>query len=66
MCSYEVSSGLYDVDYLEALFDGNEQEIAQIEKSAQSNGFGPLTSCTTVWNYSTIKVQCREWFLCVE
>ena len=58
--SYEVGTGLYDLEYLEALFDKDTEEIAQIEKLAHGDGFGPLVLCSTVWNSNTIKVHCRE------
>ena len=61
LCSYKVSTGLYDIEYLEALFDGDEEEIAQIEKSAHDEDrFGPLAACSTIWNHSSLKVHCRE------
>jgi hypothetical protein len=60
LCSYEVSTGLYDVEYLEALFDGDEGTIAEIENVAYKDGFGPLAACSTVWNHSSVKVHCRE------
>ena len=60
LCSYEVSTGLYDIEYLEALFDGDESAVSETENSAYKNGFGPLASCLTVWNQSSVKVHCRE------
>jgi hypothetical protein len=58
--SYEAGTGLYDLEYLEALFDEDTEEIARIEKLAHGDGFGPLVSCSTAWNPNTIKVHCRE------
>ena len=60
LCSYEVSTGLYDLEYLEALFDHDIEETSQIENFAWDSGFGPLASCSTIWNYNTNKVHCRE------
>jgi hypothetical protein len=60
LCSYKVSMGLYDVEYLEALFDDDKEAITQIEGSACKSGFGPLVSCPTAWNNSSVKVHCRE------
>lgn len=37
---------------MEAVFWGDEQEVAQIEESALSLGYGPLAGCTTVANCS--------------
>lgn len=61
LCSYEASTGLYDTEYLEALFDDDKEEIVRIESAANSNGFGPLTPCSTTWNNNSVKVHCREY-----
>jgi hypothetical protein len=58
--SYEVGTGLYDVEYLEALFDNDMEEITRIENAACNDGFGPLALCSTTWNPNAIKVHCRE------
>jgi hypothetical protein len=58
--SYDPGTGLFDEEYLEALFDGNAEEIAQIEGAANKDGFGPLASCSVVLNHNSIKVHCRE------
>jgi hypothetical protein len=58
--SYEAGTGLYDEEYLEALFDGNTEEITQIEGAAYKDGFGPLASCSMMSNHNSIKVHCRE------
>jgi len=58
--SYEASTGPYDVEYLEALFDNDKEEIARVESTAHSNGFGPLALCSTVWNNNSVKIHCRE------
>ena len=60
LCSYEAGAGLYDVEYLEALFDDDTEEITQTESAAYSNGFGPLAPCSTVCNSSSVKIHCRE------
>jgi hypothetical protein len=59
--SYDAGSGLYDVEYLEALFENDTDEIARIEKVAFNDGFGPLTACSTIWNNNSVKVHCREF-----
>ncbi|KAJ6627739.1 hypothetical protein B0H10DRAFT_1779179, partial [Mycena sp. CBHHK59/15] len=43
-----ISDGSYDINYLEALFYNNEDEIDLIEEAAHGLGFGPQTGCTTV------------------
>lgn len=57
--SYEVGNGLYDMDYLEALFDDDEDEIRRFESTAQKKGYGPLVACSTIANHNSIKVNCR-------
>jgi hypothetical protein len=58
--SYDAGSGLYDLPYLEALFDNDEEEIVRIESAAHSDGFGPLAPCSTAWNNNSVKIHCRE------
>ena len=58
--SYEVGTGLYDVEYLEALFDNDIEEITWIENAACNGRFGPLALCSTTWNPNAIKVHCCE------
>ena len=58
--SYDAGSGLYDLPYLEALFDNDEEEIVQIESAAHSDGFGHLAPCSTTWNNNSVKIYCRE------
>lgn len=57
--SYNISNGLYDLEYLTALFRNDEDAIEEFELTAQTDGFGPLAECSTVANFSTIKVNCR-------
>src|ERR1700683_1328125 len=61
--SYEAGTGLYNTEYLEALFDEDMEEITWIENVAYNAGFGPLASCSTIWNPSSIKVQCCKSIL---
>ncbi|KAF7969705.1 hypothetical protein HWV62_26162 [Athelia sp. TMB] len=60
LCTFEVSSGLYDADYLEALFEGDAEAIDSYEYAARDEGYGPLASCDTVANFNTQKMNCRE------
>ncbi|KAJ7936615.1 hypothetical protein B0H13DRAFT_2303666 [Mycena leptocephala] len=53
-----IADGSYDVGYMEAVFWGDEQEVAQIEESSLSIGYGPLADCTTVANCSQQKAYC--------
>ncbi|KAF8179521.1 hypothetical protein K438DRAFT_1908313 [Mycena galopus ATCC 62051] len=50
--------GSYHVEYMEAIFCGDEQEAALIEESAFNLGYGPLTDCSTVANCSQQKAYC--------
>jgi hypothetical protein len=54
--SYDVSSGLYDVEYLEALFENDTDEIARIEKVA-FNGSDVLCSDLILQNNKIIKCE---------
>ncbi|KAJ6485271.1 hypothetical protein DFH09DRAFT_949026 [Mycena vulgaris] len=53
-----ISSGAYNVDYIEAVITGDEQEASRIEESARELGYGPRVECTTVWNFSKQKANC--------
>ncbi|KAJ6549305.1 hypothetical protein DFH09DRAFT_1281487 [Mycena vulgaris] len=53
-----ISSGAYDIDYIEAVITGDEQEASRIEDSARDLGYGPRVECTTVWNFSKQKANC--------
>ncbi|KAF7965062.1 hypothetical protein HWV62_696 [Athelia sp. TMB] len=58
LCSFEVSNGLYDTDYLEALFEDDGDAISEYENAAMDEGYGPLVSCTNVANFNTQKLNC--------
>jgi hypothetical protein len=60
LINFDVGNGLYNIKYLEALFDGNPEIIHQIESEGSSIGFDPATPCTTVSNISSVKVNCCE------
>ncbi|KAJ7259441.1 hypothetical protein C8J57DRAFT_951375, partial [Mycena rebaudengoi] len=55
---FNITNGSYDIDYLEAVFCGDQQETAQIEEDAYACGYGPLVDCTSVSNFSTQKAFC--------
>ncbi|KAF7968248.1 hypothetical protein HWV62_31541 [Athelia sp. TMB] len=56
--TYTPGGGLYDTEYLEALFDEDTDTIRRFEVAAQEAGYGPLTSCTHVTNHTSIRVNC--------
>jgi hypothetical protein len=43
---------LYYLDYIEAYFNKDSEEVDWIEESASVLGYGPLVECTTVTNFS--------------
>lgn len=51
-------NGLLDTDYLEALFLGDHDAMAEYENAAVDNGIGPQVSCVMVQNFSSVKVNC--------
>ncbi|KAJ6477108.1 hypothetical protein C8R47DRAFT_393343 [Mycena vitilis] len=53
-----ISDGSYDIEYLEALFSGDEEDVSYIEEAGVGLGYGPLVECTTVCNYSSQKTLC--------
>ncbi|KAJ7161781.1 hypothetical protein C8R43DRAFT_947296 [Mycena crocata] len=56
---YSVGSGAYNVDYIEAVITGDDEEAARIEAIAEDQGYGPLVECTTVANHSTQRIFCN-------
>ncbi|KAJ7019408.1 hypothetical protein C8F04DRAFT_335710 [Mycena alexandri] len=53
-----IGDGSFHVEYMEAIFCGDEQEAARIEESALNLGYGPLTDCSTVANCSQQRAYC--------
>jgi hypothetical protein len=60
LINHDVGSGLYDTDYLEALFLGDEGEVSRLEKEVFAEDEGPVLACSMVSNSSSIRVCCRE------
>jgi hypothetical protein len=60
---YFPNEGSVDIDYLEALFDGDPTLASDWEHTAQSLGYGPLAECTTVSNFSSQRIVCRAFSL---
>ncbi|KAF9029442.1 hypothetical protein BDZ89DRAFT_1249203 [Hymenopellis radicata] len=48
----------YDMEYLEAVLEEDDEEITRIESEAESAGYGPLATCSTVVNFSSKRVVC--------
>lgn len=56
---YGIAKGLYNVKYLEALFSKDAEAIEEFEEEAATlDSVGPLVSCKSIANTSTIKVNC--------
>ena len=53
--------GLYDIDYLEALFHEDHKLIQEIEENYAPDGLGPLGPCLTMLNFNSMKVNCRKY-----
>lgn len=56
-----IGNGYYDAEYIEAVLCEDTEEIDRIEVAAEALGYGPLTICTTVSNFSLQKAFCREY-----
>lgn len=59
--NHTVANGSYDVDYIEAVFLGDNSEVARIEEDARELGYGPLSTCSTVLNHSSQRLICRAF-----
>ena len=57
---YSVASGPFDFDYLEAAFNNDTEKLREYETLALQDGFGPLASCNTIANPSSVRVHCRQ------
>ncbi|KII92936.1 hypothetical protein PLICRDRAFT_103444 [Plicaturopsis crispa FD-325 SS-3] len=53
-----LNNGSYDLRYLEAVLEEDAEEVDAIELAAQRLGYGPLVQCSTVSNFSEVKVFC--------
>ncbi|KAG6818704.1 hypothetical protein H0H93_002634 [Arthromyces matolae] len=58
LINYEAGGGLYDTAYLTALFWNDTLQLKIIEESDATEGYGPLVSCSTVYNVTQNKVMC--------
>ncbi|KZP03615.1 hypothetical protein FIBSPDRAFT_768689, partial [Athelia psychrophila] len=56
--SHTPASGLYDTEYLEALFDNDTVNISRFEAAAKADGYRPLAPCTSISNASSVKFNC--------
>ncbi|KAF7975392.1 hypothetical protein HWV62_9607 [Athelia sp. TMB] len=56
--TYNPGSGLYNTEYLEALFHEDAEAVSKFELAAKANGYGPLAPCTYVANHTSVRVNC--------
>lgn len=54
---------LFDLEYIDAYFNEDTDEIDRIEISAAEMGYSPCVTCTTVTNFCSQQVCCRELML---
>ncbi|KAJ7169084.1 hypothetical protein C8R43DRAFT_1120974 [Mycena crocata] len=48
----------YDLEYMEAFFHEDQEELDRIEEAASLCGYGPLADCTHVANFSLQRFHC--------
>lgn len=53
-----IGNGRFDTEYLEALLTGDVDEVSRMELDAETEGYGPRTTCTTVVNNSAQRLTC--------
>ncbi|KAF7303458.1 hypothetical protein MIND_00574600 [Mycena indigotica] len=59
LIDYTAGGGLYDTSYLEALFANDLEACAEFEDDEYVlANTGPSSTCTTVANFSTMKIEC--------
>lgn len=63
LINFDVGSGSYDLEYLEALSKNNVEDIEFIESNAELDGYGPLAPCLTIVNFSSQRIDCRATFI---
>ncbi|KIJ11915.1 hypothetical protein PAXINDRAFT_15246 [Paxillus involutus ATCC 200175] len=59
LLDYGPAAGLYDIDYLRALFNEDQEEILMIEEEAKQCGFDPSSPCTVVMNHTSVRSKCH-------
>ncbi|KAJ3869260.1 hypothetical protein EV359DRAFT_59917 [Lentinula novae-zelandiae] len=54
--NFMVSTASYNTVYFQALFNNNKALLEVLEGTMKNKGYGPLVSCTTVQNCTSVKV----------
>ncbi|KAJ3904829.1 hypothetical protein F5879DRAFT_900538 [Lentinula edodes] len=58
--NFMVSAASYDTVYFQALFNNDKALLEVLEGAMKNKGYGPLVSCTTVQNCTSVKVNCES------
>jgi hypothetical protein len=59
--SVGAATGSYDLAYIKAVLQEDEEEVLSIEQATHDLGYGPLVECTTVTNASSQRAFCRTF-----
>lgn len=51
----------FDIEYLSALFDGDDGDIREHEEKARSQGYGPLAPCSAIVDASQTAIHCGKY-----
>ncbi|KAJ7722544.1 hypothetical protein B0H14DRAFT_2642118 [Mycena olivaceomarginata] len=55
---YRILDDSYDLDYIEAFFNEDDDELQRIEEAACLLGYGPLATCKNITNFSSQRFHC--------
>ncbi|KAJ3849270.1 hypothetical protein EV368DRAFT_47649, partial [Lentinula lateritia] len=58
--NFMVSTASYDTVYFQVLFNNDKALLEVLEGAMKDKGYGPLVSCTTVQNCTSVKVNCES------
>ncbi|OSX56007.1 hypothetical protein POSPLADRAFT_1161553, partial [Postia placenta MAD-698-R-SB12] len=53
-----IRDGSYDLEYLEAVLTNNYDTVSRLEALAEMAGYGPLSPCNTLVNFTSNRVHC--------
>jgi hypothetical protein len=57
---FTIADGSYDLDYLEAIFAGDNDAVHAIEDKARLSDYGPLAPCSFLSNFTSKRIYCRQ------
>ncbi|KAJ7322001.1 hypothetical protein DFH08DRAFT_818378 [Mycena albidolilacea] len=55
---YRILDDSYNLDYIEAFFNEDDDELQRIEEAACLLGYGPLATCKNITNFSSQRFHC--------